>query len=296
MAKILVLGGSRYFGKRLVNLLASSGKHEVTVATRGQTEAQFDAPVTQLRLDRTDEKSLQEAAAAGPWDLVYDNICYSPNEALAAVRAFKGRVGKYVLTSTLSVYKLGKSPLAEEDFDPYHYELKLGDKQAFDYGEGKRLAEAAFFQQAGFPVSVLRIPIVLGPDDYTRRLHFHVEHVQLGQPIGITNPDASISFITSAETAKFLDWLGENELTGPINACSDGEITIGEIIRLIESITGKTALIERETTQEHQSPFGIPSSWVMDNTKAREAGYQFEALGDWLPGLIRHIAESGQKE
>ena len=296
MAKILVLGGSRYFGKRLVNLLAGSGKHEVTVATRGQTEAQFDAPVTQLRLDRTDEKSLQEAAAAGPWDLVYDNICYSPNEALAAVRAFKGCVGKYVLTSTLSVYKLGKSPLAEEDFDPYHYELKLGDKQAFDYGEGKRLAEAAFFQQADFPVSALRIPIVLGPDDYTRRLHFHVEHIQQGLPIGIPNPDASISFITSAETAKFLDWLGENELTGPINACSDGEITIGEIIRLIESITGKTALIERETTQEHQSPFGIPSSWVMDNTKAREAGYQFEALGDWLPGLIRHIAESGQKE
>ncbi|GJM82583.1 hypothetical protein HMSSN139_50790 [Paenibacillus sp. HMSSN-139] len=207
--KILVLGGSRYFGKRLVNLLAGSGLHDVTAATRGQTEVRFDAPVTQLRLDRTDENSLREAAAAGPWDIVYDNICYSPDEALAAVRAFKGRVGQYILTSTLSVYQLGKVPLAEADFDPYGYELKLGDKQAFDYGEGKRLAEAALFQQADFPVTALRIPIVLGPDDYTRRLHFHVEHVQQGLPIGVPNLEAAMSFITSAETAKFLAWLGE---------------------------------------------------------------------------------------
>lgn len=295
MAKILVLGGSRYFGKRLVNLLAGSGLHDVTAATRGQTEVRFDAPVTQLRLDRTDENSLREAAAAGPWDIVYDNICYSPDEALAAVRAFKGRVGQYILTSTLSVYQLGKVPLAEADFDPYGYELKLGDKQAFDYGEGKRLAEAALFQQADFPVTALRIPIVLGPDDYTRRLHFHVEHVQQGLPIGVPNLEAAMSFITSAETAKFLAWLGETGVTGPMNACSDGNITIGGIVRLIENITGKPALIESETAQEHQSPFGVPASWVMDNTKAREAGYRFEALDDWLPGLIRHIAAIGQK-
>lgn len=296
MAKILVLGGSRYFGKRLVNLLAGSGRHEVTAATRGQTEVRFEAPVTRIRLDRTDEASLREAAAAGPWDIVYDNICYSPDEALAAVRAFKGCVGQYILTSTLSVYKLGKVPLVEADFDPYGYELKLGDRQAFDYGEGKRLAEAALFQQADFPVSALRIPIVLGPDDYTRRLHFHVEHVQQELPIGVPNPEAAISFITSAETAKFLAWLGETGLTGPINACSDGNVTIGGIVRLIESVTGKSARIERETAQEHQSPFGIPASWVMDNTKAREAGYRFEALDDWLPGFIRQIASSGQKE
>ncbi|MGP0583889.1 NAD-dependent epimerase/dehydratase family protein [Paenibacillus timonensis] len=294
MAKILVLGGSRYFGKRLVNRLAESGRHEVTVATRGLAEVRYDAPVTQLRMDRTNEDSLREAAAAGPWDIVYDNICYSPNEALAAVRAFKGRVGQYILTSTLSVYELGRVPLVESDFDPYSYELKLGDKQAFDYGEGKRLAETALFQEADFPVSALRIPIVLGPDDYTRRLHFHVEHVQQGLPIGVPNLDAAISFITSAETAKFLAWLGETRLTGPINACSDGEITIGGILRLIENATGKTALIERETAPEHQSPFGIPTSWVMDNTKAREAGYRFEGLDEWLPELVRHIAASRQ--
>lgn len=60
MSKILVLGGSRYFGKRLVNLLLREGKHEVTVATRGLTEVSFDGPVRSLTLNRTDVQDLKK--------------------------------------------------------------------------------------------------------------------------------------------------------------------------------------------------------------------------------------------
>lgn len=77
--KVLVLGGSRYFGKRLVQLLASAGQYQVTVATRGLTKVELAGEVQQVVLDRT---------------AVYDNICYSPNEALAAVQAFEGQVGR----------------------------------------------------------------------------------------------------------------------------------------------------------------------------------------------------------
>ncbi|GGG17723.1 NAD-dependent epimerase/dehydratase family protein [Paenibacillus aceti] len=90
--KVLVLGGSRYFGKRLVQLLASAGQYQVTVATRGLTKVELAGEVQQVVLDRTDERALREVAQSGPWDIVYDNICYSPNEALAAVQAFEGQV------------------------------------------------------------------------------------------------------------------------------------------------------------------------------------------------------------
>lgn len=94
------------------------------------------------------------------------------------------------------------------------------------------------------------------------------------------------------ETADFLAWLGRSEATGPINACSDGSITIGGIIRLIEEITGKQAVVHGETPvdNDNASPFGIPSSWVLDNGKAKAAGFRFEALTDWLPQLVRQIA------
>ncbi|TYA14197.1 NAD-dependent epimerase/dehydratase family protein [Paenibacillus faecis] len=291
MGKVLVLGGTRYFGKRLVDLLLQDGVHEVTVATRGTTKAAFDHPVIRRTVDRTDEGSLRSVAAAGPWDVVFDNICYSPGEAEAAIRAFDGHVGRYILTSTLSVYGFGASPLVEEDFDPYTYERKSGDRDDFDYGEGKRQAEAAFFQLAEFPVAAMRIPIVLGPDDYTRRLHFHIERVMKGTPIGMPNPEAAMSFISSAETASFLRWLGGSELRGPINASSEGTITLRSLMELIERETGKPALLQAVTDPGDASPFGVGASWYMDISKARAAGYRFSSLQEWLPDLIRNIAQ-----
>ncbi|MEF2966022.1 NAD-dependent epimerase/dehydratase family protein [Paenibacillus sp. M1] len=294
MGKVLVLGGTRYFGKRLVNLLLREGAHDVTVATRGLTEAEFDGPVNRLTVDRSDETSLAKAAEAGPWDIVYDNICYSPNEALAAVRAFQGRVGRYVMTSTLSVYGFGKSPAVENDVNPYEYAWGAGERTDMDYGEGKRQAEAVFFQQAGFPVAAMRIPIVLGPDDYTRRLHFHVERIMNGTPIGLPNLAAEMSFISSAETADFLHWLGTGtDLAGPVNASSDGALTISELLGLIEGITGKRAIVlpEEEAGPENESPFGVPSSWVLDISKAKAAGYRFGKVMDWMPDLVGQIVE-----
>lgn len=38
--KILMLGGTKYFGRRLVHLLIQDG-HDITVATRGNTEDDF---------------------------------------------------------------------------------------------------------------------------------------------------------------------------------------------------------------------------------------------------------------
>ena len=48
--KILVLGGTRFFGKRAVEKLVDNG-HEVTIATRGNTPAPFDERVKHVILD-----------------------------------------------------------------------------------------------------------------------------------------------------------------------------------------------------------------------------------------------------
>ena len=68
--KVLILGGSRYFGKRLVQLLASEEQHQVTVATRGLTKVEFAGEVQQVVLDRTDVASLREVAQSGSYNFV----------------------------------------------------------------------------------------------------------------------------------------------------------------------------------------------------------------------------------
>lgn len=294
MKKVLVLGGTRFFGKRLVELLLQDQDSEVTILTRGLTEDTFGERVTRLAVDRTDEAALERAVGDTVWDIVYDNICFSPDEAAAAVRILAGRAKRYILTSSLSVYDPQPEALAEADFDPARYPLKPGGKDDLSYQEGKRQAEAVLLQTADFPVAAVRFPIVLGTDDYTRRLHFHIEHILAGQLIGIPNPQAEISFIRSDEAADFLHWLGRegSAVTGPVNACSDGTLTIGGVLSIIEQITGQTAVIRDDAAEADQSPFGIPESWFMDTAKARSAGFSFLSLSEWFPELVSSLTHS----
>ena len=272
-----------------MNLLLEND-HDVTIATRGKTVDSFGDKVNRLLIDRENSQSLKAAIGETHWDLVYDNICYSSKEAAEACEIFSSKVKRYILTSTLSVYEDGEGKWHEEDFNPYSYPIKMGARLDFPYGEGKRLAEAVFFQKADFPVSAVRFPIVLGIDDYTRRLHFHIEQVKHGKLLGIPNVNALISFINSDEAASFLYWLGHQQMVGPINACSKGEISLRAMLSLIEETVGKEAIVERQTAEEYSSPFGILDDWLMDTKKAEEAGFVFHELKDWFPALIREIS------
>ncbi|CAH1204377.1 hypothetical protein PAECIP111892_02429 [Paenibacillus auburnensis] len=292
MRNILVLGGTRFFGKRLVKRLLQDENTQVTILTRGMAEDDFGDQVTRLTVDRSDSEALAAAVHGRHFDVVYDNICYSPDDAAAAARIFADSAGRYILTSSLSVYDPRPEILSEADFDPETYPLRLGSREDFSYQEGKRLAETVLLKQNAFPVAAVRFPIVLGTDDYTRRLHFHIEHIAGGKPVGLPNPDALISFIRSDEAADFLYWLGLSSLTGPVNACSDGAIAIRDILSMIEAVTGKQAVTLSETAQEDMSPFGIDESWVMDTTKARSAGFTFLSLTEWLPELVARLHAS----
>ncbi|MBC1483387.1 SDR family oxidoreductase [Listeria immobilis] len=288
--KILVLGGTRFFGKKLVERLVAA-RHDVTIGTRGKTTDNFGDEVKRVVLNRESRDDLFQLAKED-WDVIYDNICFSPQEALYAVDAFKGKVKRYIFTSSLSVYSQKGHALVEEDFNPKQYEIVSGDKEDFDYGEGKRLAEAVFFQKASFPVVAVRFPIVLGMDDYTKRLHFHLEHIKNQQEIGISNNQAEIGFITSDEAARFLEWIGiSTEITGPINASSNGTYSLNGFIKMLEAKIGQKALVEEVTDDEDNSPFGIEKTYYLDNSKATEAGFIFDNLHDWLPKLVTKILQ-----
>lgn len=51
MKKVLVLGGTRYFGRELVKNLIERG-NDVTVGTRGVTEDEFGDKVNRIKIDR----------------------------------------------------------------------------------------------------------------------------------------------------------------------------------------------------------------------------------------------------
>lgn len=73
--KILVIGGTRYFGIHMVNKLLEQG-HEVTIATRGKTPDSYGDKVERITIQRTNEESMREALQGKHFDVVIDKIAY----------------------------------------------------------------------------------------------------------------------------------------------------------------------------------------------------------------------------
>ena len=133
----------------------------------------------------------------------------------------------------------------------------------------------------------VRFPIIIGKDDYTNRLHFHVEHVKAGKAMFIENPDYRYSFIDSEEAAKFLLGMGKIEYKGPINPGSEKDISLREIITLIEELTGDKAIVQEDGSA---SPYNFPGSWSVNTNRAHNLGYKFTSLDELLKNLIVHYS------
>lgn len=290
MKKILILGGTKFFGKRLVQKLEEEGA-ELTIATRGKSDISFAKNTEHIKVDRFDAASMETAFAGTSWDVIYDQICFSPRDAEAAVNVFAGRVKRYVFTSTLSVYEMNEEgEKKEEAFDPYKYSLKDGSKEDFDYAEGKRQAEAVFFQKADFPVVAVRPPIVLGEDDYTERLHDHVRKILNKEKIKIDDLNVLLSFVDSNDLAAFLLWSGKQQFTGPVNASSPDQITLKEMIQAIETETNTKADITA-SSGAWSSPMNFPVSFYQNTERAAALGYQFQPLERWFQPLVSTLVK-----
>ena len=73
--KILVLGGTRFFGIPMVEALLKAG-HEITIATRGLTSDAYGDRVERIIIDRTNEENLKAAFNEKHYDVVIDKIAY----------------------------------------------------------------------------------------------------------------------------------------------------------------------------------------------------------------------------
>ncbi len=101
---VLIIGGSGLISTGIVKALQTRGA-TITVFNRGQTENRLGTGVRQLTGDRNDFAAFESAmSATGPWDAVIDMICFRPDQAESAIRAFAGRCGHFIFCSTVCTY------------------------------------------------------------------------------------------------------------------------------------------------------------------------------------------------
>ena len=283
---ILILGGTRLFGKVLVRNLIERG-HNVTIATRGLTQDSYGDLVTRIIIDRENKKSIEKALEGKYFDIIYDNLCYSPNSARDLCDVIEDKTDRYIIISSSAVYKFNKN-IKEEEFNPYIYKVIYGDRNDFSYAEGKRLSEAVVFQNYNIKTVAVRFPVVLSKDDYTKRLYSYVENNILNKSTNINNIDSNLSFISDKEAGDFLAWLSNVDYVGPINAASYGSITIKEIIEYIEKSTGKKIIISSDWINGKYN--GIFDS-NLDISRVESLGFKFNNIKEYIFNLLEYYTD-----
>lgn len=156
--KVLVIGGTRFLGRSIVEgLLARS--HEVVVVHRGNTP--FDREgMEEVLLDKNDREAFGDLLRKGQFDAVMDTIM-SADDLRFAIPLLQDRVDHYVHCGSTGVYAPMRHLPARED-DPCDPPNELG-------GYGTKLEQDMVLMEAhstsGFPATVLRPSNIYGPGD-----------------------------------------------------------------------------------------------------------------------------------
>jgi len=285
---ILILGGTGFFGIHALNSLINQG-HQITIATRGTSGNPFAGYAKHIILDRTIPESMAYALYDLPdFDVVIDNLVFCSNDVKNLLDVIKPK--RYVYSSTIAVYDENlQMDMSESHFDPTSPGLIWCDRESLPYGERKRQAERAVFQAYDYiPAVALRIPYVVGMDDYTKRLYFYVDQVLHEKPMYIDNLNEQLSFITSKDAGEFLAWATLQDFTGPINGASSGTFSLKQIIEYVENKTGK---------QAQYSPDGDPGTYNQrlafstSVKKAEDLGFTFSDMTTEMFPLLDHYIE-----
>jgi len=110
--RLLVLGGTRFLGRAIVEDAISRG-YDVTTFSRGLSGHPRPGAEA-LRGDRTSAEDLLQLSARD-WDAVIDTSTIAPVHVAASAQLLAGHVGHYTYVSTISVYRdQPREPATEE--------------------------------------------------------------------------------------------------------------------------------------------------------------------------------------
>jgi 2'-hydroxyisoflavone reductase len=290
--RILVLGGTRFVGRHLVEAARAAG-HVVTVFNRGATPLPWDG-VEQLTGDR--ERTDLEALRGRDWDACLDVSGYLPQHVRASAELLRDHVARYVFISSASVYELpGEAPIGETGAVHPAPAEEVESVLPGLYGALKVACEREV--ERAFPgrALILRPGIVAGPYDPTNRFPWWVERVGLGgEVLAPGAPDSPVQLVDGRDLALFAAALLEQEATGTFTVCGEPS-SFGELLAACLAGTGSDATLtwvgEQALLAAGIEPFDELPLWPPDepdnrafytfsNARARAAGLELRPLAE----------------
>jgi 2'-hydroxyisoflavone reductase len=298
--KILILGGTKFLGRHLVDAAMAAG-HEVTLFNRGKTNPTLFPNIETIIGDRTQDI---EKLSGHEWDAVIDVAGYVPRIVRLSAQSLERAVKRYVFISSISVYA-GFQKVGINESDPIG---KLEDESVEEitgetYGPLKALCEKTVEEIYGDRALIIRPGLIVGPNDPTDRFTYWPMRVKRGGDIVTPDkPQTPIQIIDVRDLSEFTIKLIEKNASGIYNATGpDHELSLGEMLDASKRVSGSVATFQwasAEFLKEHEvAPWSDMPVWIPDSeedagfsrvdvSKAIHAGLKFRPLEDTIRDTI----------
>ena len=307
--KILVIGGTGYIGKIMVERLLERGDR-VSIFSRGASKPHWWDRIEHIQGDRAEHAEFEAKLKGKVFDAVIDTQAYRKEDMESAEAAFLGTVGRYLMVSTGSVYLEGKvdffnrCPYNESavDWRSLEYNYPQGEDP---YAVGKRHCEKWLLENSRMAYTIIRIPAVMGWDDPTGRMWWWVQRALDGGPVVIPaesrgafrtlySADAAVNFIRildAPNTVKQTYYIAMPEI-----------ITMERWANLIWRAAGHQCQItyvpskvihSREPLKSYSPPLSRPVSNIHDLSKAEQAfGIESTPVEQWVQATVDWYREN----
>jgi 2'-hydroxyisoflavone reductase len=252
--RLLILGGTKFVGRHIAEQALDRG-HDLTLFTRGMTAPELFPDATHLIGDR--DGGL-EALKSGSWDAVADISGYVPRVVRQSAELLRGRVGRYLFVSSISVYADASVTLSE-DSPLAQLEDPAVEEVQEHYGELKAACEAVVEEVFGKRATIVRPGLIVGPWDPTNRFtYWPVRLARGGEILAPGPPERQTQWIDVRDLAAWMVGLLERDIGGVYNATNDG-MRWGELLT------------------------GVDVTWVTDDFLAEQGVEQWMELPLWIP-------------
>jgi nucleoside-diphosphate-sugar epimerase len=179
--RILVIGGTLFIGRAIVERLVARGDEVAVLHRRDRHE--LGPQVRNVQADRADLATVSRVLREGRFDAVFD-VAYDwqkgtpASQVEAAARSCGTNLRGYVFISSIAAYGPG--------FDHRENAALVPDDHPDLYARHKASSERALFRRhaaSGFPVTTFRPPFVHGPRQPFYREQFFWDRLRDRRPI-----------------------------------------------------------------------------------------------------------------
>jgi len=183
--RVIVLGGTRFIGRAIVEELAAAG-HDLLIVHRGNLEPDDLVPVQHLHGERKELAAHRDELAAFKPDAAIDCRALTRTDSKIAIDALPAGL-RLVVISSLDVYRAFGAVNEDRETDPvpldeespvrtnrYPYRGKMPGMDDYD----KLDVEDVYLSHGA---TSLRLPMVYGPHDYQLREDYLLRRVRAGR-------------------------------------------------------------------------------------------------------------------